>query len=121
MQVLFGQGHFARLALLAPMLLVACAQSPADAALQACHQAIARKSNVPVRIDRKAMEVSAFDSGPGVTLQVAGPISYAGPDGASHIETLDCRVRIAGGAADVIHLQLTWSTQELERTLRESR
>ena len=30
-------------------------------------------------------------------------------------------VRVAGGSADVIHLQLSWSLQELERSVRESR
>jgi hypothetical protein len=109
--------------MLLPMLLLpaACARDPADTALQACRQAVARKSAAPIQIERKALEISALDGTPDMTLQVSGPISYAGPDGKSHIETLDCRVRIAGDTADVIHLQLTWSTQDLERTLRESR
>ena len=103
-----------------PLLLCACAQAPADAALQACRDLVAQKSGMPIHIERKTMQIGALDPDSN-TLQVSGPLSFVGPDGQAHIETLDCRVRVAAGSADVIHLQLSWSMQELERSVRESR
>jgi len=98
----------------------ACTPTPADAALQACRDAVAQKSDVPIHIERKAIQIGALDPDSN-TLQVTGPLRFVGADGQAHIETLDCRVRVAGGSADVIHLQLSWSLQELERSVRESR
>lgn len=101
------------------LLLCACAQAPADTALQACSDVVAQKSGAPIHIERKAMQIGELDATSN-TLQVSGPLRFVGTDGQSHIETLDCRVRIAGGSADVIHLQLSWSLQELERSVREN-
>jgi len=119
-RVAYAPGLWVALPGLIAVLLGACAQAPADRALQACRDLVAQKSGAPIHIERKTMQIAALEAGSN-TVQVSGPLRFVSPDGSAHIETLDCRVRLADGTADVIHLQLSWSMQELERSVRETR